>query len=140
MNKVGTDIQSFISSLVNTAVKVSIGDPWDFGKGKENNPFDAVIEQVSMRYRSHGRKVEEQEAVLLRVKHPFPYANVKCEFLLATPRHVGIGLKELNSNKPVSFNFLRIPLDQARSDDPFQNSSKKHGDKYFGLIGSLMKE
>ena len=119
MTKMDGDIQRFIGQLMNLDVKVSIGEPWNFGDGKERNPFGAVIEQVSIKYHSRGKKIQASESVLLRVSRPFAYRNVKCEFLLASPRHVGIGLRHLVSGEHVSFNFLRISSDQACSDDPF---------------------
>lgn len=140
MKKAGTGRQDLIRRLIESTVNVSIGEPWDFGKGKERNPFEAVIEKISIRLLSHGKKTEIQEALLLRIKHPFPYSQLKCEFLLATPRHMGIGLEELSSGELVAFNFIRLPEDHARSDDPFQSRLDNSGENYFGLIGSLTKQ
>lgn len=137
MKKAGTGQQDLIRRLLESTVKASIGEPWDFGNGKERNPFEAVIEKISIRLLSHGRETELQEALLLRIKQPFPYDKLKCEFLLATPRHVGIGLEALSSGKLVAFNFKRIPKDHAQSDDPFQSRSDDSGKNYFALIGSL---
>lgn len=139
MNKSGTGQQDLIRRLIESTVKVSIGEPWGFGKGKERNPFEAVIEKISIRLLSHGKKTEIQEALLLRIKQPFPYNQLKCEFFLATPRHVGMGLEELSSGELVAFNFIRIPKDHAQSDDPFHSRSDNRGKNYFGLIGSLTK-
>jgi hypothetical protein len=52
-------------------VKVSIGQPWNFGDGKERNPFDAVTEQVFVKYNSRGKDIRVNESVLLRVSRPF---------------------------------------------------------------------
>jgi hypothetical protein len=125
--------------LMNLDVEVSISEPWSFGEGKETSPFNAIIEQVSIKYHSRDKKLQVSESVLLRVARPFAYRNVKCEFLLASPRHVGIGLHNLVSGEHVPFNFLRISSDRACSDDPFCKRSEKWHEKTFGLIGTLSK-
>ena len=139
MTRTDADIQHLIKQLMNLDVKVSIGEPWNFGDGKERNPFDAVIEQVAIKYHSRRKEIQVNESVLLRVSRPFSYRNVKCEFLLSSPRHVGIGLYDLVSGGHVSFNFLRISSDQACPDDPFCEECDKSNDKRFGLIGCLSK-
>jgi hypothetical protein len=139
MVKVKTNKQDLITYLVEDVVEVSIGEPWDFGRGKERNPFDAIIDKVSIRFLSQGKKVKVQESILIRIVKPFPYNNCKCEFFLGTPRHVGIGLEQLFLGDSVSFNFLRIPKDLASSNEPFQRDIVQNGKNYFGLIGSLKK-
>ena len=125
--------------MINLDVEVSISEPWSFGEGKESNPFNAMIEQVSIKYHSRDKQIQVNECVLLRVARQFSYRNVKCEFLLASPRHVGIGLHDLVSGEHVPFNFLRMSSDQACTDDPFCKLCKKSHKETFGLIGSLSK-
>lgn len=133
------DIEAIKNKLINLNVKVSVGEPWNFGDGKESNPFEAVIKQVSVRLHFIEDKIKLKESVLLRATHPFAYNNLKCEYFLASPRHVGIGLQAFISGENVSFNFLRISSEQAFCDYPFDVSNGKLNDKHFGLIGSLKK-
>jgi hypothetical protein len=51
-----TKIQTLIDQLMHLNIEASIGEPWNFGEGKECNPFGAVIEQVSIRFHSRGKK------------------------------------------------------------------------------------
>ena len=139
MNKIDTNTHDLIHALMNLNVKISIGKPWNFGEGKERNPFEAIIHQVFITNHSKGKKITVEESLLLQVSQPFPYNGVKCEFLLASPRHVGIGLRDFIKGDHVSFNFLRIPEDEANADNPFRNENLKTSDKRFGLIGSIEK-
>lgn len=139
MKKVDTNLNDLIQNLTKMNVEVSIGEPWNFGEGKERNPFEAIIEQVLITIHSMGNKIIVKESVLLRIRQPFPYNNLKCEFLLASPRHEGIGLRNFINGNLVSFNFLRIPKDDACSDNPFMRENSTLNDKYYGLIGSIQK-
>jgi hypothetical protein len=139
MKKIDTNINDLIHALMNLNVKISIGEPWNFGEGKERNPFDAIIHQVFITNHSKGNKINVKESLLLQINQPFPYNSVKCEFLLASPRHVGVGLRDFIKGDHVSFNFLRIPEDEARADNPFRNENFKLNKKCFGLIGSIEK-
>jgi hypothetical protein len=140
MKKSNSSIKKLIDTLVDMEVTLYVSEPWDFGTEVGVGPFPVVIEQVSIRFHAYSQKIYQHESLLLRLKSPFAYQNLKCEFLLASPRHEGHDLQKFVLGDPVSFNFLRIPSLRAQSDDPFSSESKWRGSQDgFVLIGSIEK-
>jgi hypothetical protein len=138
MNNSYENIERLSRSLIGAEVTVSVSDPWEFGSEHGNNPIPSVIEQCFIRFHGNvGKAVGVEEALLIRVQKPFGYKKIKFEYLLASPRHVGKGLHNLNSGESVPFNFLRIPEAGAK-EDPFQAENQWRGGPE-GLIGSLTK-
>ena len=139
MNNSYENIERLSRSLIGAEVIVSVSDPWEFESKLGSNQIPSVIEQCSIRFHGITGKADGvEESLLLRVHKPFGYNNLKFEYLLASPRHVGKGLHNLNSGESVPFNFLRIPEAGAKSEDPFQAENQWRGGPE-GLIGSLTK-
>ncbi len=123
------------TSLVSEKIKIEIGEPWEFQDEVGRADFTGEIKQVFISHRAFESGENVREVLLVKLDEPFGYKNLKCEYLLAYPRHVGIGLCKL-SEKSISFGFTRIPTDQGESDNPFDDCQWR-GNKEFFLIGSI---
>lgn len=117
-------------------MQILVSDPWEFGTEVQTDSISAVIEQVSIRIDAKTDEFSERETILVRILAPFAYRKMKFEFLIASPRHFGNGLQELNRGGDIPFNFLRIPEVEAQSNDPFKGENDWRGGQE-GLIGTL---
>jgi hypothetical protein len=130
------NIQIFTNALVGAKVQIQISEPWEFGAEVKTDSILAIIEQISIRITAKTNAFSERESILIRVLAPFAYKKLKFEFLLASPRHDGKGLHQLQRGEDIPFNFLRIPELEAKSDDPFRASKNWRGGPEC-LIGML---
>ena len=135
MNSV-TGNNSHHSALVGRHLSLVISEPWEFEDEAPSPAFAATITDVYVSYhaRQHSEKLIEQ--LLVRLDRPFGYKKLKTEYLIASPRHEGFGLKELSRGGAISFNFCRASSEQAASDEPFDRSRWKNVPS-FGLTGTL---
>lgn len=136
MNEPYENIKKLTSALVGAKVQILVSDPWEFGTEVGTGSILAVIEQVSIKIDVKTDEFSERESILIRILSPFAYRKMKFEFLIASPRHFGNGLQELNSGGDIPFNFLRIPELEAKSNDPFKAENDWRGGQE-GLIGTL---
>ena len=136
MNQVYENIKALTSVLVGGTVEVTISEPWEFGTEVSSDHISAVVERVNIIIDSKTEEFTKIEKLLVRILKPFAFKTLKFEYLLASPRHFGSGLRELSLGGETSFNFLRISALDAKSTSPFQaNSSWRGGPE--ALIGTL---
>lgn len=124
-------------ALLNRRVSLGISEPWEFGTEVGTDPLSGHITQIRRDIRVDASGTRHRELAVVHLERPFAYGGLKCEFLLASPRHEGFGFADIDSQEVVAFNFSRIPSEQASSDDPF-DLTRWRNQRTFGLIGTIV--
>jgi hypothetical protein len=120
-------------------VRLGISEPWEFGTEVRADPLSGRIIQIRRDIRADSSGTRYHELAVVQLERPFAYRGLKCEFLLASPRHEGLDFADIQSHEVVSFNFLRISSERASSDDPFDHT-RWRSQRTFALIGAMRLE
>jgi len=132
-------VTSDFEALVGRKVSLAISEPWEFGTEVGTEPIRGDITEIQRELRANSSGLRCNDLAVIRLDRPFAYRSLKCEYLLASPRHEGSSLTDIASAEVVSFNFSRIPSEQASSDAPF-DLTRWRTQPTFGLIGTMRLE
>jgi hypothetical protein len=129
-------IRSKVEALVGRKVSIAISDPWEFGSEVGTEPIRGNIIEAKREHRANSIGLLRNDLAVIRLECPFAYRSLKWEYLLASPRHEGTRLTDVSTAEVVSFNFVRMPSEQASSDAPF-DFVQCHAPPAIGLIGTM---
>ena len=113
-------------TLEQQSIIVKLSDPWDLGERLNWEPLSAVVVAVD------NNSIPEK--IILRMIDSFEYENVQCEYFVASPRHEGGRLNDIQRNKGVICGLTRIPDERLQLADPFDLKWWRGGP---ALIGEL---
>jgi hypothetical protein len=99
-------------------------------------PIRGNIIEAKREHRANSIGLLRNDLAVIRLECPFAYRSLKWEYLLASPRHEGTRLTDVSTAEVVSFNFVRMPSEQASSDAPF-DFVQCHAPPAIGLIGTM---
>ena len=126
-------MSNLTSTLVGQSVTIVMGDPWDLGESISWKPLHCVVLREGVRPASGFGPA--REAILLRLKEPFTFDDVRYEYLQGSPRYVGSSLGDLRKDgTEVHCGFAQIPPDRLDEQPPLDLSWWRGGG---GLIGAL---
>ncbi|HEY7066040.1 MAG TPA: hypothetical protein VII06_31500 [Chloroflexota bacterium] len=117
-----------LAKLKGRTVQVWVSEPWDFGTEHGCGPFRATVLESGAVDSMPG------DTVLLRLATALEFKGVRCEYLVATPRHEAPSFASLDSGGMLPANLVRIPEDRAAAPDPLNLDWWRGG---VGLVGSL---
>jgi len=100
--------------LTDKAVLIKLSDPWDLGESSAWKPLAAAVVAA--------KADDEGGALLVRLKSPFVYKDVRCEYFVAVPRHENCSVEDLTVGRPLLCAITRIPADRLEAEDPFDLS------------------
>lgn len=124
---------NLFSTLDGRSVTVVMSDPWGLGEFISWKPLRCVV--WNSRVRREGGRDGTRDAILLRLKEPFTFDDLRYEYLLGSPKHQGSSLGDLRKGGTgVACGFLRIPPEQLDKPDPFDFWWRGGGG---GLIATL---
>lgn len=117
-----------LANLKGRTIQVWVSDPWDFGTEHGCGPFRATVLE--------SRAVDGMsgDAVVLRLSNPLDFEGVRCECLVAVPRHESSSFASLHSGAIVPSNLAVIPQDRTAAAVPLNLVRWRGG---VGLVGSL---
>jgi hypothetical protein len=111
---------------IGMAVRIGISDPWDMGEDLGWPALDADIVAA--------RDDDPCEHIIVRLREPFRYEEVDCEYFAASPRLEGDSFVALLRGKSVFSALTRIPPERLNTADPFDLSWWRGG---VGIIGNV---
>ena len=92
------------TSLKEKSIVVKLSDPWDLGEKMNWEPFTAIVLSVDNN--------DAPENIILRFTNPFEYDNLRCEYFIASTRHVNAQLKDLlmkrEEDRVIGKNIIRM--------------------------------
>lgn len=100
--------------LTGKTLLIKLSDPWDLGESFGWRPLAAEVVAA--------RVDDEGGALLVRMKSPFIYKDVRCEYFVAAPRHEDSSVEDLTAGRPVLCAITRVPEDRLKAEDPFDLS------------------
>jgi hypothetical protein len=104
------------TNLLDKKIDIVLVDPWDFVTVNGSGPFVADVLQFG-----HDSSTKTP-ALLLELHLPLKCAAEECKFFMATARHDGVALAELETGKRIVCNLTVIPEEKAKSPNPFDLS------------------
>jgi hypothetical protein len=102
--------------LLAAKIQLTLVDPWDFVTANGSGPFTARIVQVGL------DKGDNIYGLVLELDKPLSYQGQEYRHYVATARHEGKTLEDLRLGKKVGCNLAGLPVERARSGDPFDLS------------------
>jgi len=121
------------STLVGQSATIVMSDPWDLGESISWRPLRCVVLKEGVQPASGFSPAIK--AILLRLKEPFMFDDVRYEYLQGSPRHEGSSLGDLRKGgAEVHCSFVQIPPDRLDQQPPLDLSWWRGGG---GLIGAL---
>lgn len=106
--------------VVNRGLDIGFSEPWELSKIlKKENSIGNIID-VGVNVNKHYGN--EEECLVIRLKKSFQFADLECEYFVASPRYENSSFDDLLSGKNVNCSLLRITKEQANSDDCFDTS------------------
>lgn len=91
-------------SLANTAVELSVSDPFEFGTECGDKPHPGTVADVS------------PEAILVRLDPPLRYQGKQLVAAIARPRHTGDSTHRLSTDRKLFVNILFLERELAGLD------------------------
>lgn len=102
-------------------VVLQLSDPWEMGEALD---WPHILGTV---VNNNG------DSLLVEIDHPFEYDNMEYRFVVVSPRHEGIPLKNAAS-EVVPCNMIRTTTERAHSNNPCDVSWWRGG---HAMIGSI---
>jgi len=107
---------------------IRLSDPWDLGESFGWEPLSAVVIAT--------KADDKGGALLVRMKRPFIYKDVRCEYFVAVPRHENFSVADLAVGRPVLCAITRVPEDRLEAEDPFDLSWWRGGVAGIGEVAT----
>lgn len=119
-------VEEMTVELTGRTVLIRLSDPWELGESLRWAPLAAVILAA---------KTDEQGgALFVRIKEPFLYKNLRCEYFVMQPRHESSSVEDLRPDRPVLCAITRVPEERSSDEDPFDLSWWRGGIAGIGEI------
>lgn len=96
--------------LTGKTLLIKLSDPWDLGESFGWQPLAASVVAA--------KADDEGGALLVRLKSPFIYKDVRCEYFVAVPRHQNASVEDLALGRPILCAITCVPEDRLRAEDP----------------------
>jgi hypothetical protein len=88
-------------------ISIMLSDPWDLGEALKWQPLRGEL--LQMTHDEHGGKA------LIELDESMTYRDSVCRYVVASPRHKGSKIEELQNGTKVSCAMAGIPDEQAKS-------------------------
>ena len=115
--------------LAGRQVVIKLSDPWELGESLGWQPLSAVIVAA--------KGNDEVAALLVRLKQPFVFKDLRCEYFIAVPRLETSRLAALATGEPVFCAITRVGEDRLEADDPFDLSWWRGGVAGIGEVATI---
>lgn len=99
-----------LTELDGMSVQLIVSDPWDFVTAAGSGPFRAGIVELDG---------SSPTRMLPKLKTPIEYRNIRCEFLVASPRHADDLPANLLIGRAIHVNVLCIGRSEIEKGDRF---------------------
>lgn len=109
-----------------TRISIEISDPWELGEALHWERLQGTLLQT-VNDGQGGR-------ALVELDKPVSYKNLRCHFVVASPRLEGDQIAEVQTWEKVFCAFIGISDDQARSSAALDTSTWRGGIAFIGGI------
>lgn len=110
-------------------ISIMLSDPWDLGEALKWQPLQGELLQITRD--DHGGKA------LIELNESISYRDSVYRYVVASPRHKGSQIAELQDGKKVFCAMTGISDEQAKSSDAMDISSWRGGVTFIGDIEAI---
>lgn len=110
-------------------ISIMLSDPWDLGEALKWQPLRGELLQIT--HDEHGGKA------LIELDERIIYRSFVCRYVVASPRHKGSEIGELQNGKKVFCAMTGISDEQAKSSAAIDLSNWRGGVSFIGDIEAM---